>query len=375
MFRRFKTEKGKTEDLVIDQGEPGELAWNASDADDVEENDLDELEDEEDPKEIARREAELQAELQRQAEEFGLTNIDPIALYGPNGESVQAVLEALDELDPDDAEKLADAWDMVDAAERDVVERVMNRRYRAGKHKYELATAEDAVAAWLRAQKPEDDDEAAIYRIVAAAARDAVDAFVLDQDLDDADYDTLAGPWLTVMESDEDESDGADEADEAGPAAGDESVEDDSGEAGGPYGPNSGLVVDFLTRLKSLEEPTIDELVAVWRERPKDELKVAHRALQALADEDERWREQMRLAQEGIFAWMTGTRAVTVHNSNTENARTRRRELAGPAVADAIAALVMSDILEPEDAEVLYAPWAEVVGEPSLPDFEDDETA
>ena len=36
-------------------------------------------------------------------------------------------------------------------------------------------------------------------------------------------------------------------------------------------------------------------------------------------------------------------------------------------------ALVMADILEREDAETLYAPWADVVGEPALPAFEEDD--
>jgi hypothetical protein len=51
----------------------------------------------------------------------------------------------------------------------------------------------------------------------------------------------------------------------------------------------------------------------------------------------------------------------------------RARELAGPAIADATAALVLADILEPEEAQILYAPWAAVVGEPALPTYEDDE--
>ena len=53
--------------------------------------------------------------------------------------------------------------------------------------------------------------------------------------------------------------------------------------------------------------------------------------------------------------------------------KTRIRESAGPVLADAVAALVLADIFEPEDAEILYAPWAEVVGAPALPTFEDDE--
>jgi hypothetical protein len=51
----------------------------------------------------------------------------------------------------------------------------------------------------------------------------------------------------------------------------------------------------------------------------------------------------------------------------------RAREVAGPAVADAVAAIAMADMLEPEDAAALYAAWAEVVGEPILPTFEDEE--
>jgi hypothetical protein len=42
-------------------------------------------------------------------------------------------------------------------------------------------------------------------------------------------------------------------------------------------------------------------------------------------------------------------------------------------VADSVAALAMADMLEPEDAETLYASWAEVVGEPALPTYEDED--
>jgi hypothetical protein len=34
----------------------------------------------------------------------------------------------------------------------------------------------------------------------------------------------------------------------------------------------------------------------------------------------------------------------------------------------------MADMLEPEDAAALYAPWAEAVGEPALPEYEDDDS-
>ncbi len=42
--------------------------------------------------------------------------------------------------------------------------------------------------------------------------------------------------------------------------------------------------------------------------------------------------------------------------------------MAGPALADAVAALVLGDLLEPEDAEVLYGAWFNLIGAPPLPE-------
>ena len=224
MFKRNKTDKGKTQaNRLSDEAEPNVLAWDAAETEDAEDAEDPELEEDgdfeedesedEDPEVVARRQAELAAELQRQAEEYGLTSADPKAIYGPNGEAVASVLDALAELDMETAERLADAWDAVDPAERDVLERVMQRQHRGGEHEYELSAAEDSVAQWLAAQKPKGDEAVEVVRIVALAARDAVDAFVLDEILDDVDYDTLAGPWLEVMDADE--ADGEAEADTA----------------------------------------------------------------------------------------------------------------------------------------------------------------
>ena len=38
----------------------------------------------------------------------------------------------------------------------------------------------------------------------------------------------------------------------------------------------------------------------------------------------------------------------------------------------AVAALVMADMLDSEDATVLYDPWSKVIGEPLLPVYEDE---
>jgi hypothetical protein len=48
------------------------------------------------------------------------------------------------------------------------------------------------------------------------------------------------------------------------------------------------------------------------------------------------------------------------------------RRMAGPALADAVAALVVGDLLAPEEAEALYAPWFNLVGAPPLPEPDND---
>jgi hypothetical protein len=51
------------------------------------------------------------------------------------------------------------------------------------------------------------------------------------------------------------------------------------------------------------------------------------------------------------------------------------RVAALPPVIDAVSALVLADLLEPEDAEALYAAWDATVGGPKLPEYEEDGTA
>ena len=366
MFKRNKTDKGKTQaNRLSDEAEPNVLAWDAAETEDAEDAEDPELEEDgdfeedesedEDPEVVARRQAELAAELQRQAEEYGLTSADPKAIYGPNGEAVASVLDALAELDMETAERLADAWDAVAPAERDVLERVMQRQHRGGEHEYELSAAEDSVAQWLAAQKPKGDEAVEVVRIVALAARDAVDAFVLDEILDDVDYDTLAGPWLEVMDADE--ADGEAEADTAAGDTDTDGAKTPVDGDGGQFGPNTALLVDLLERLRALTFDDLARIEQVWKTADKHDLKDAHKAVESAVKEDKDWREQVRLAQDEIVSW----------------AALEGRKAFIPPLVDCVAALVLADILEPEDAELLYAPWADVVGEPALPTYEDND--
>jgi hypothetical protein len=375
MFRRFKKEQ--VPNKLIDEAEPNTLSWTSKDAQPAEdeadyddeatvegEYSEDEELDEEDAKERARKAAELQAELQRQAEEFGLAGSSPVAVYGPNGEAVADLLDSLADIDDRKAEAIADAYEAVPEAERKVAQSVVSRSYRGGELALELQAAEAAVAEWLNSLRLSGEDSD-LYSIVAAAATDAVDALVLEDELEDLDFETLYGPWSEVMDTDEEEAEGK-------PKKGDEEAEGDE-EPEGPLGPNGEVVLAFLNKLAEIDAAQIGELVNAWRVQPKEELRIAHRNLQALADEDAKWREQLRLAQEEVFAWIEGRQGEQRDYSfGPHGTATSIREPAGPAVADAVAALAMADILEPEDAETLYAPWARVIKEPELPHFEEE---
>jgi hypothetical protein len=382
MFWRKPKGEGAANRLS-DEAEPNMLSWDADGGLEAESDKGNELEDEfddevdegkDDPEVAARRAAELAAELQREAEEFGLTGSNAAEIYGPNGEAVALLLDSLSEVDYETAEAIADAYEAIPEAERKVARSVVRRRHRGGGLDADLWAAEHAVSDWLAAMQLEGD-EAALYAVVADAATDAVDALVLEDDLADVDFATLYGPWSDVMEADDDDGAGDDAG--AEPANGSGSAEttsaEDGAEADGEFGPNTELVLQFLTKLAALTAAETSELVAAWRRQPKEELRIAHRNLQALADEDRRWREQLRLAQEEVFAWMSGRSEKRDYSFGAPQSLARVREPAGPAVADAVAAIAMADMLEPKDAETLYAPWAEVVKEPALPQYEDDE--
>jgi hypothetical protein len=389
MFRRVKREP--TANRLSDEAEPNELSLDDEsrqneldlDSDEFEDEDEELDEEELDPEERARRAAELQAELQRQAEEFGLTGSSPEALYGPNGEAVAELLDSLNDIDDETAEAIADAFWAIPEADRKVARSVIGRRYRGGELELELQAAERAVTDWLNAL--DLDGPADLYAVVAEAATDAVDALVLEEELEDIDFDTLYGPWGEVMDADDDEGEGEAEAEDEIPegvravlkkvdarrAAEAEGEAEEEKE----FGPNEEIVLALLTRLAELTPVDISDLVAAWRKQPKEDLKVAHRNLQDLVDEDPKWKEQLRLAQDEVFAWMAAQGGETRRDYSFGAPRdaVEIRRPAGPAVADAVAALVMADILEPEDAETLYAPWAEVIGTPELPKFEDEE--
>jgi len=397
MFRRYKKDEGAPNKLH-DEVEPNKLSWTSADGANADPGELPDFEEEltntlsdqdgddgePDTRTDAERAVDLQAELDREAEEFGLTGSNPTAMYGPNGENVASLLDSLADIDDETAEAIADAYEAVPDAEHKVAQLVVRRRHRGGGLETELWAAEHAVSDWLAAMQL-DGDDLALYSVVADAATDAVDALVLEDELADVDFATLYGPWSDVMDSDEDgdsevaEAAAADDGKKGAKAEIPEAVEAfleklDAKEAAadeGEFGPNTELVLQFLTKLAALTAAETAELVGAWRKQPKEDLRIAHRNLQALADEDPKWREQMRLAQEEVFAWMSGRSEKRDYSFGAPQSLARVREPAGPA--DAVAALAMADMLEDGDAETLYAPWADVVKEPALPEYDEDD--
>jgi hypothetical protein len=399
MFRRGKG-KGKDEgerraNRLAREAKPNSLSWTSEEAAEagedfaLDEEELDgeafdeeepleaefseDEEDEEDDEteaEIARRQLELQAELDREAEEFGLTAVDTAAAYGANGELVLQVLDDLEAIDVDDAERLADSWLAVDPAERDVVERELRHRHRDGVHGYELTAAEDAIATWLSGKLSSDPDDTELWRIVADAARGAVDALILDEDLDDADYSTLYGAWSEVMEPDED-----DEAEASGEGKG----KGKAGAKGTPaaagsqtdYGPNGELVNRLIEKVRDLTTEDAMRLTESWRGQSKADLRQAHAALKDVVEEDATWRAQVKAAQDAVADLLTAklVHRATMRTDVMEKYRAAR-QAAMPAAVDAVSALVLADLLEPEDAETLFGPWADTIGDPALPEFE-----
>lgn len=306
------------------------------------------------PKAQPKPKVDLAAELARQAEEFGLTGNDPTKIYGPNGQDVAAVLDELDEIDADTAETLAEAWMETDPAARDVLERALDRNFRRGRFRYELAAAEDSVDTWLSGRMDDAPDDADLWRAVADAARGAVDALILNDVLDDEDYDTLYGAWGATMDSEE------------------EAEEEEAEE--GEYGPNSELVADLLGRLADLSANQARKLTKAWKSISSGELRQAHKAAQSLADEDPTWRKQIRAAQNRVSAWPQDLPAAVSPTSARGSELIAIREAALPAAVDAVTALVLADLMDPEDVETLYSAWEDVVGEPALPEFESDES-
>jgi hypothetical protein len=313
---------------------------------------------------------DMDADLDSQAADYLADN--DLWLYGPNAADVLEILDRLEGVGPADARVIADTWRNAPKADRDAARKVVRKLTEAdmemGRH---VSTAREEIGAWLAvaAEFPEFTksvpDWARLCAQVGDAALDAATAIILEDELDEPNYQALLEPWSGALEQIRvDEIEAGDDLDEP---------EEDEAEAEGEYGPNSDGVADFLTRLWLLTPEQVSRLVSAWQDGPAEALEQAHEALHGIVDENADWHDQVRRAQEKISPWLNGGRLEETAGFMGQSGRGITRRMAGPALADAVAALVLGDVLAQEDAETLYAPWFNLIGAPPLPAPSDEE--
>ena len=355
MFRR-RDRDSKTEDA------PAETPA----VDDFESADLDETEPE--AEQLAE---DTSADLDSQAADYFADN--DVWMYGPNAPAVLEILDWLEEIVPSEALPLAEAWLAIPKSDRDrarkAARKIAEEDLELGRH---LQLAREAVTTWMSVAAAYPDfvtaepNWARVCGQAAEAALDAATAVILEGKLDEQHYEALLEPWSETTA----QLEAAAEA--ASVDGGDGELEEELDDEGvdvveGEFGPNSNEVVDFMNRLWLLAPEQIGRLVTGWQDAPRDELKIAHEAIQEIADENPDCREQVRAAQEKLVPWLNSGRVAETAGILGQTGQGDTRKMAGPALADAIAALVLGDLLEPTDAETLYAPWYNIMGAPELP--------
>ncbi len=325
---------------------------------------------------------DMEADLEGQAADYLADN--DVWLYGPYAKEVLEVLDRLEEVGPEDAEAIADAWRNASKSDRETarkaVRKLTERDEEISRH---VQMAREEIGAWLAvaAEYPEFvkavPNWARICSQVSDAALDAATGIILEEDLEEPDYQALFLPWTDAIEklrveNELQEIEGVVEDDDVEE---EESDDEDDTDGAGEFGPNSDSVADFLNRLWLLSPEQVSRLVSGWQEAPQEELERAHEALHELVGEDSEERDQVRRAQEKISPWLNGGRLQETSSFMGQTGQGGTRQMAGPALADAVAALVVGDLLAPEDAESLYAPWFNLVGAPPLPEATDEEAA
>ena len=366
MFRRRdRREKVDAEDDVLDPAADSEF-------DDAAAHDL----DGQDPKDQPE---DMTADLDSQAADYLAGN--DVWMYGPNAEAVLEILDRLEEIVPDQARPLTEAWLAIPKSDRDrarkAVRKLAEDDEEIARH---LQLVREAVGTWMAVtgSYPEfvnaEPNWARMCGQTGEAALDATTAVILEGKLDESHYEALLEPWSETMA----QLDAAAEAAKLeGPVeiegeSDDEELDDEEEE--GKFGPNSDSVTDFLNRLWLLAPEQVGRLVSGWQNVDRKDLKTAHEGLRAVVDEDPEWRDEVRRAQDELSPWLNAGRIQDTAGFLGQAGQGESRRMAGPALADAIAALVLGDLLKRRHAEVLYGPWFNLIGAPPLPESDVAET-
>jgi hypothetical protein len=313
------------------------------------------------------------ADLDSQAADYFADN--DVWMYGPNAPAVIEILDWLEEIVPSEARPLAEAWLAIPKSDRDRARKAARKLaeddLEINRH---LQTAREAVTTWMSvaASFPDfvkaDADWARLCGQAGEAAFDAATAVILEGKLEETHYEALLEPWSETTAELEAAAEAA--SIEDGDAKLEDELDDDADDAGagGEFGPNSNSVIDFMNRLWLITPEQVGRLVSGWQDAQREELKIAHEAIQEIAAESSECREQVRAAQDKLGPWLNSGRMAETAGILGQTGQGESRKMAGPALADAVAALVLGDLLDPADAETLYAPWFNLMGAPELPE-------
>jgi hypothetical protein len=358
MFRR-RDRRENADDSDVQAEAPAEI---------VEADELDELDNEQ-----GDLPEDMTADLESQAADYLAGN--DVWMYGPNAEAVLEILDRLEEIVPAEARPLAEAWQAIPKSDREKARKAIRKLTENDEEMLRFVQmAREAVGTWMSVTGPfpefvnADPDWPRFCAQAGEAALDAATAVILEGKLEEAHYESLLEPWSETMA----QLDAGYEAEEL--EGGDKTAttsEEEEGEyedeAEGKFGPNSDTITDFLNRLWLLTPEQVGRLVSGWQNLERKDLKTAHEALIALVGEDPEWREQVRKAQEELSPWLNAGRIQETSGFLGSTGQNESRKMAGPTLADAVAALVLGDLLERKDAEILYGPWFNLVGAPPLP--------
>ena len=335
--------------------------------------------DEEPAAQLEDQPEDMTADLDSQAADYLAGN--DVWMYGPNAEAVLEILDRLEEIVPDQARPLTEAWLAIPKSDRDRARKAVRKLAEDDEEIFRhLQLVREAVGTWMAVtgSYPEfvnaEPNWARMCGQTGEAALDATTAVILEGKLDESHYEALLEPWSETMA----QLDAAAEAAKLeGPVeieseSDDEELDDEEEE--GKFGPNSDSVTDFLNRLWLLAPEQVGRLVSGWQNVDRKDLKTAHEGLRAVVDEDPEWRDQVRRAQDELSPWLNAGRIQDTAGFLGQAGQGESRKMAGPALADAIAALVLGDLLKRRHAEVLYGPWFNLIGAPALPESDVAET-
>ena len=335
--------------------------------------------DEEPAAQLEDQPEDMTADLDSQAADYLAGN--DVWMYGPNAEAVLEILDRLEEIVPDQARPLTEAWLAIPKSDRDRARKAVRKLAEDDEEIFRhLQLVREAVGTWMAVtgSYPEfvnaEPNWARMCGQTGEAALDAATAVILEGKLHESHYEALLEPWSETMA----QLDAAAEAAKLeGPVeieseSDDEELDDEEEE--GKFGPNSDSVTDFLNRLWLLAPEQVGRLVSGWQNVDRKDLKTAHEGLRAVVDEDPEWRDEVRRAQDELSPWLNAGRIQDTAGFLGQAGQGESRRMAGPALADAIAALVLGDLLKRRHAEVLYGPWFNLIGAPPLPESDVAET-